>query len=73
MDGGDYNIPFAFLKKRGNIDHIWALPRENLLWGFVNNNGTDQPAHLHSLISAIIFHLMESIISQLATGEISIF
>ena len=33
----------------------------------------DQPAHLHRLISAFIIHILESIISELATGEISIF
>ena len=34
--------------------------------GVANNKGTDQPAHPHSLISAIVIHLLESIISRLA-------
>ena len=31
--------------------------------------GTDQPANPHSLISAFVVHLLESIISKLATGK----
>ena len=34
---------------------------------------TDQPAHLYSLISNFVIHLLESIISKLATSEISFF
>ena len=37
------------------------------------NKGADQPAHPHSLISAFIIRLLESIISMFATSEISIF
>ena len=33
---------------------IWAATRENLSWGFANNTGADQPAHLRSLISAYV-------------------
>ena len=40
--------------------------------GFVNNKGTDQPAHPRSLISTPIIRFVESIICKLATGEISI-
>ena len=40
---------------------------------FKNNKGTDQPAHLRSLISTFAILLLESIISSLATSEISIF
>ena len=43
------------------------------LRGFANNKGADQPAHPRSLISAIVIRLLESIISKLATSEISIF
>ena len=45
----------------------------NLSLGFANNKGTDQTAHLHSLISAFVVRSLESITSRLATGEISIF
>ena len=48
---------------------IWALTRENLSLVFVNNKGTDHPAHLHSLISAFVIRLLESIISKLATSK----
>ena len=35
---------------------------------FVNNNGTDQPAQMRSLINAFVIHLLESIISNFATS-----
>ena len=41
--------------------------------GFVNNTGTDQSAHPRSLISAFVICFLESIISRLATSEISIY
>ena len=47
--------------------------RENLSLGIANNKGADQPAHPRSLISTFIIQILESIISKLATGEISIF
>ena len=61
--------------------HFYALyqksygPRrkKTWLWGFANNKGADQPAHMPSLISPFIICLFESIISQLPTSEISIF
>ena len=40
-----------------------------LRW-FSNNKGTDQPAHPRSLISAFVIHLLESIITRLASSEI---
>ena len=43
--------------------HIRALARANLSSGFANNKGADQPAHLHSLISAFVICILESIIS----------
>ena len=39
--------------------------------GFANNKGADQPAHKRSLISAFIIRLLESIVSRLASSEIS--
>ena len=52
---------------------IWAAMLENLSWGFANNTGANQPAHSHSLISAFVFSILESIICKLYTSEISIF
>ena len=52
---------------------IWSLARENLSSEFAKNKGADQPVHLRSLISAYVINLLESIISKLATSEISIF
>ena len=43
------------------------------LQGNANNKGAYQPVHPHSLISAFDIYLLESIISRLATSEISIF
>ena len=43
------------------------------LRGFLNNTGTDQRAHLRSLVSAFVVHFLESIICKLATGKISVF
>ena len=43
------------------------------LRGFVNNKGTYQPGHPHSLISAFVICLLESIISRLATSIITNF
>ena len=51
----------------------WALIRENLFSGFETNKGADQPGHPHRLISAFVNQFLESIISKLASREISIF
>ena len=37
------------------------------------NKGIDQPAHTHRFISIFVIHFLESTISSLASGEISIF
>ena len=50
-----------------------ASTRENQSSEVWNNKGVDQPAHPCSLISAFVTHLLESVISKLAPGEISIF
>ena len=41
--------------------------------GVANNTGADQPVHPRSLISTFLIRFLESIISRLATSEISIF
>ena len=54
--------------------HLYGSRREKTcVRVFAKNKGTDQPAHLCSLISAFVIHLLESIISKLATSEISLF
>ena len=57
-----------------------ALMRDNMSSGgggggmaIVNNKGADQPVHPCTLISAFGIHFLQSIISKLATSEISIF
>ena len=39
---------------------------------FANNKGADQPAHTRSLIIGFAIRLLESIISKLATSEVSL-
>ena len=52
---------------------IWASAQENLSPGFANNKGADKPAHPHSLNSAFVIRVLESIVSKLAKSEISLF
>ena len=47
--------------------------RENLSLGVCHNKGADQPAHPCILTSAFVIHLLETIISRLATSKISLF
>ena len=47
--------------------------KKNLSSVFANSKDTDQPAHPYRLISTFVIRFLESIISKLATGEISIF
>ena len=56
-----------------SVQAIWVLMPENLILLHVNNNGTDQPVHPHSLISAIAICSLENAISKLATCKISRF
>ena len=53
--------------------YIWASTREILSLGLLTNKGADQPAHPRRLISAFFIRFLESIISKLASHEISIF
>ena len=45
---------------------------KNCLRGSVDNKGGDQPAHPHSLITTFVIHLLERVITKLATSEIAI-
>ena len=51
------------------------LPRREkpVFGGVANNKGADQPAHSRSLISDFVLHFLESILSKLATSEITTF
>ena len=52
----------------------YGLRREKIcLPRFANNKCADQPAHLRSLASTFVIHLLEYFISKLATSEISAF
>ena len=52
---------------------IWASTRENLSSGVREQQCADQPAHPGSLISAFVIRFSDSILCNLATGDISIF
>ena len=58
-----------------NMDQPIYGPRreKTCLPGFANNKDANQPAHSRSLISAFVIRLLESIISKIATSEISFF
>ena len=47
-----------------------AMSWENLFLPYANNKGTDQPAHLRSLISAFIIRCLNRIIPLLAISKI---
>ena len=49
-----------------------GIDAKSLFFRFANSKGADQTALRRSLISAFVIRLLESIISKLATGEISI-
>ena len=51
-----------------NMSHVM---RKALFMPYANNKGADQPAHAHSLISAIVVHCLDSIILILAKSKIS--
>ena len=53
--------------------YIWASTQENRATRFANNKGADQPAHPRQLISAFVISFLESDISKLCTGDISIY
>ena len=63
------------LNKFEILNHLLYGPQHEkpCLRGFANNKGADQPAHLGSLISVFVIRFLESIISILATSEVSIF
>ena len=52
---------------------IWASTQEKWSLVFVNNKGTDQPAHARRLVSGFVIRFLKNIISKLASVEISIF
>ena len=47
--------------------------KKTCLRGFANNTGADQPAHPRSLFSAFVIRFLESTLTKLSTGEISVF
>ena len=58
---------------RGRADVNWAASWENLFMPYVNNKGTDQPAHLHSLTSTFVVCCLDSTIPLVSISKISSF
>ena len=67
------------LKTSSYDPYIWALDARKPVFGGLRTAQTqtssdaDQPAHPRSLISASAIRVLESTISKLATGKISVF
>ena len=51
--------------------HMSRAMRKMCLMSYVNNKGTDQPAHPCSLISAFVVRCLDSMISLDSIAEIS--
>ena len=49
-----YKLSVFQIKGSLSINNVWVLNRENLSLVFVNNKGTDQPAHQCRLISTLL-------------------
>ena len=47
----------------------WALSQESLTLLHANNKGVDQPAHPHSLISALVIRSLTSMIAEFITQK----
>ena len=60
---------FEFEFYNRNTLKKWAMSWENLFLSYVNNKGTDQPAHPHSLTSTFVVHSLDSTISILAISK----
>ena len=60
------------------MDVVIIMPRrqkKTCLWGFrtCDNNFAEQPVYPGRMLSVIVIRLLESVISELAIGEISFF
>ena len=66
-------MPACKFSKSHNIFTASSYPREKTEPGVCEQQRCRPAAHLHSLISAFVIHLLKSIISGLATSEISLF
>ena len=48
---------------------VWATSWENLFMPYANNKGADQPAHLHSLISAFVVYCLGTVHTPKCCGQ----
>ena len=68
-----HRLVLAFAARLCNKYLNPILNRSNGLQGFADNKGVDQPSHPRRLIGTFVIHFLESVISKLATCEISFF
>ena len=61
----------SFIPKLSLSSLVWATSWENLFLPHAKNKGTDQPAHLRSLINTFVVHCLDSIIPLVSISEIS--
>ena len=55
------------------VYYMGLVAAKPVFGGFANNKNANEPAHPRRLISTFVIRLLEIIISQLASSEISIF
>ena len=64
---------YHFMAKKSRSLTYGPRHEKTSIQGFEENKEADQPAHPHSLISAFVIRVFESIISTFAPSEISLF
>ena len=65
------NSAIQMLASENYGEDIWATSWENLFLQYVNNKGTDQPAHPQSLISAFVVRCLGNIIPLVSISKFS--
>ena len=84
MDWSDFTISWSYLFVfyahqiviLAEYTHNVVFLKSNIetcLREFANNKGAEQPEHPRSLLSTLVICLLESVLSRLATSEISTF
>ena len=66
-------LTFKFELNLNQLLHYLGFEARKHVFGVCKQQGADQPAHLRRLISDFVIHLLEIIISKLASNKFSIF
>ena len=71
-----FKIKFGYFDIKAGVKNFcfidWAPMQENPTLFHANNKGTDQPVHLHSLISTIVICYLEIIVVNLLHANFNI-